>query len=145
MMTQKHEFQIQRTHWARSAPQLQKIRKQVFVHEQKVPEELEWDNLDDAAEHVLVCDSNGSAIATARLLDTGQIGRMAVLTPYRGRGIGHSMLSLLIETARQKGFSQVFVHAQQSALGFYQKHGFEAEGELFMEANIPHLHMILPL
>lgn len=135
----KHSTQI--TQWNEAAEQLRSVRTRVFVEEQKVPESLEWDEQDETAIHVLSVDTNGQGIATARLLRNGQIGRMAVLPQYRGQGLGHEILSMLLGTAKQKGYPRVFLHAQTSAVGFYEKHGFKAQGDVFLEANIPHQHM----
>ena len=84
-------------------------------------------------------------VGTARLLDDGHIGRMAVLRPWRRRGIGSRMLETLIEVARQTGKSGCALNAQTHALGFYERHGFVAEGGIFDDAGIPHRHMKLKL
>ena len=143
MMTLKHSTQISR--WSDSAEQLKAIRTQVFIEEQKVPASLGGDDQDETAIHVLTTDSNGQGLGTARLLPNGQIGRMAVLAQYRRQGLGHEMLMLLLHTARENGYPRVFLHAQTSAVGFYQKHGFIIRGKEFMEADIPHQTMELDL
>jgi len=110
-----------------------------------VPAELEWDGLDPACIHVLAYVNGELPVGTARLLDDGHIGRMAVLRPWRRRGIGSRMLETLIEVARQTGKSGCALNAQTHALGFYERHGFVAEGGIFDDAGIPHRHMKLKL
>jgi predicted GNAT family N-acyltransferase len=127
--------------WSVDRDALKSIRYQVFVDEQKVPVELEWDEYDDTATHFIVTLS-GEAIACARLKDDGQIGRMAVLTEYRNQGIGQQLLRFVIRTAAEKNIDNVYLHAQVSAIPFYEKHGFTPVGEIFYEANIPHREML---
>jgi predicted GNAT family N-acyltransferase len=127
--------------WSVDRDALKNIRYQVFVDEQKVPVELEWDEYDDTATHFIVTLS-GEAIACARLKDDGQIGRMAVLTEYRNQGIGQQLLRFVIRTAAEKNIDNVYLHAQVSAIPFYEKHGFTPVGEIFYEANIPHREML---
>ncbi len=122
-------------------PGIRTIRETVFMAEQGVPEELEWDGLDHEAIHVVARNRNGEVIGTGRLLANGQIGRMAVLPAWRGRGIGSAMLQALLDEARKMGLKRVFLHAQIPALPFYARHGFEAFGETFQDADIPHRAM----
>ncbi len=127
--------------------QLRAIRAEVFIQEQGVPQSLEWDGLDDDAEHFLALDDNGAALGTARLLKTGQIGRMAVLQTHRSRGIGRHLLNAAVQRASDLGMKQVYLHAQQQAEGFYRGAGFAVEGAPFDEAGISHISMrlILPM
>ena len=124
---------------------LRAIRRRVFIEEQGVPEALEWDEIDPECEHVLAFAFDGAAVATARLLPDGHIGRMAVLAPWRGRGIGSAMLNHLVQRARERGFEAARLHAQTHAVGFYARQGFEAIGEEFLEAGIPHYAMVRKL
>ena len=126
--------------WRKENEQLSSVRRQVFIIEQQVPEELEWDEHDETATH-LIASINGKIIGTARLTTTGQIGRMAVLKPYRNQGIGSRLLQLALSTAQHKHYPKVNLHAQLKAIPFYEKHGFTAEGDVFYEANIPHRGM----
>jgi predicted GNAT family N-acyltransferase len=116
------------------------VRYEVFVVEQKVPVELEWDEMDAQCVHALVFDGE-EAVATGRLLPDGHIGRMAVRKPVRGQGIGGMILDALIEQARWRGDRAVMLNAQTHAEPFYARYGFVREGEEFMEAGIPHIHM----
>ncbi len=113
--------------------------------EQGVPEALEWDGLDDQALHLLAEDDEGNAIATARMLADGHIGRVAVILSWRSHGVGKAMLRYLLEIAHQRGYRRVFLDAQVDAIDFYQQLGFTAKGETFMDAGIPHRHMFLDL
>jgi len=117
------------------------IRYRVFVEEQGVPESLEWDGLDNAAIHVLARPTGKPPCATARLLATGQIGRLAVLPDWRGHGLGSALLTALIDAAANRGMQRVFLHAQLPALEFYRRHGFRPEGGEFQEAGILHRRM----
>ncbi len=118
------------------------IRLTVFVNEQRVPEELELDEDDPAAWHAVVLD-HGKAIATGRLLRSGKIGRLAVLKEYRGMGLGGELLKTLLSYGRQEGIKEFFLHAQTSAVDFYERHGFKAIGLPFEEAGIDHIKMLL--
>lgn len=125
------------------------LRVEVFVQEQGVPAELEHDEFDEAATHAVVLDSTGHAVATGRLLLTGQgmakIGRLAVTKSCRGQGLGKLVLVSLVEHAEIAGISSVKLHAQCDAEQFYQRLGFETQGEPFMEAGIKHVLMVRQL
>jgi len=133
------------TTWQEDGKRLQEVRTEVFVHEQGVPLELELDELDPASRHVLAESDQGQAIGTGRLLPDGHIGRMAVLSDWRGRGVGTAMLTELLEMARAAGLDAVVLNAQTHALGFYARFGFEPQGEAFLDAGLPHLSMRLKL
>ncbi|ADU92268.1 GNAT family N-acetyltransferase [Taylorella equigenitalis] len=119
------------------------IRNVVFVEEQKVPVEIELDDMDEKSTHVVAFDDNERPIATARLTPEGLIGRMAVLKEYRGKGIGAVVLNLIIDAAKDVGFKKVSLAAQLQAIGFYENAGFELEkdAQVFYDANIPHKMM----
>jgi predicted GNAT family N-acyltransferase len=134
-------FRVVRADWQRDRERLRQIRTAVFVDEQRVPPELEWDGLDESCLHVLAEDSRGTAIGTGRLLPDGRIGRMAVLPAWRRGGVGGAILSELLRCALQEGLTEVVLNAQTHALGFYAHHGFAAEGELFLDAGIEHRRM----
>lgn len=120
------------------------IRHQVFVIEQGVPEEIEHDALDAQCLHVLAY-WQGVAVGTARLSPGGRIGRMAVLPEYRHFGIGSALLQQLIDAALARGLAEVVLAAQVSAITFYERFGFKAEGTIFEEAGIDHLMMRRPV
>lgn len=136
-------FTIHQATWQQDNAAVSRIRRTVFIEEQRVPEALEWDGLDEEAVHLLAEDEHGEAIATARMLPDGHIGRVAVLKPWRGRGVGKAMMAFLLGLARKQGHRSVFLDAQVDAIDFYRQLGFHAEGEIFMDAGIPHRHMCL--
>lgn len=121
------------------------IRTRVFVEEQGVPAELEWDAADADCWHAVARDAQGVPVGTGRLLPDGHIGRMAVLAEARGSGVGMAILLALIAQARTLGYAEVMLNAQTHAESFYQRAGFVREGEIFMEAGIEHISMRLPL
>ena len=131
--------------WAQEEELLRAVRHAVFVVEQNIPEELEWDDEDAVSVHALARDRDGVPIACGRLLADGRIGRMAVLSGWRGQGVGAAILSLLIEVARDRGDATVRLHAQTHAVPFYAKFGFVPEGDEYLEAGIPHRTMVRPL
>lgn len=135
---------IKKTSFSANRNAIKYIREQVFINEQHVPEVLEWDGLDDDAVQLLVMD-NEQPVATSRMLPDGHIGRMAVMPSYRNQGVGSQMLSTLIDIARHKGLSRVFLSAQVEAIDFYRKHGFTVNGDTYMDAGIPHKDMHLDL
>ena len=90
---------------------------------------------------MLATTPDGTLVGTGRLLRDGRIGRMAVLRPWRGKGAGGALLAELLKMAQAAGLNDLVLHAQTHAMGFYEKHGFVAEGEEFMEAGIPHFAM----
>ena len=117
-----------------------KIRFEVFVDEQNVPEELEIDGLDDEAKHVLAYLDN-EAIGTGRILSDGHIGRIAVLKKHRGLGIGKIMMQSLMQSAEEAKLEKLWLSSQWHARGFYLDLGFQCEGEIYEEAGIDHIKM----
>ncbi|HTS52647.1 MAG TPA: GNAT family N-acetyltransferase [Burkholderiales bacterium] len=134
-------FSVRRADWNRDRHRLRRIRSAVFVDEQRVPPELEWDGLDQSCLHVLAEDSHGTPIGTGRLLPDGHIGRMAVLPAWRRSGVGGAMLSELLRFALAQGLTEVVLNAQAHALGFYARYGFVPEGDAFLDAGIEHRRM----
>jgi len=135
------DFTLRHTSWDQDAALLKTVREEVFIKEQQVPIELEWDDEDKSCLHLLAIDHAEQPIGCARLLDSGQIGRMAVLPSWRGNGVGSALLAELIQTAQAERYPPLFLHAQVHVVAFYQKHGFQCIGEQFMEAGIPHITM----
>lgn len=131
--------------WDTLKEDAQRVRIEVFVIEQNVPVELEWDEGDEVSIHAVAYDEQGHPVATGRLLPDGHIGRMAVCQPMRGRGIGKQVLQELLAQARQEGHTELVLHAQTHAVPFYQQQGFACEGEEFLEADIPHRRMRLKI
>jgi len=143
MMT--NQFRVTRTSWEEQRKDLIRIRTLVFINEQLVPPELEWDGYDNDCWHVIAHTDDNEYIATGRMLYDGHIGRMAVLPEFRSQGIGSAILNELVKIAKQQGLNEVFLHAQTSAIEFYQKHGFIISSDEFMDAGIPHVTMRKPL
>lgn len=131
--------------WDSLRDDAQRLRIEVFVIEQGVPVELEWDEADTVSIHAVAYDEDGQPVATGRLLPDGHIGRMAVRQSLRGSGIGSQVLQNLLGVARREGHRELVLHAQVHAQGFYARHGFVADGELFMEAGIEHCRMLYQL
>ncbi|WP_055565225.1 GNAT family N-acetyltransferase [Streptomyces atriruber] len=134
------------------------VRKDVFVAEQQVPEELEYDEYDAGAVHVLAVREDGVPLGTGRLLtgaaavaknggDTGvgALGRLAVTRAARGLGVGAALVRAIEDAARARGLTAVDLHAQTHALGFYERLGYEVYGPEFPDAGIPHRAMRKPL
>jgi predicted GNAT family N-acyltransferase len=138
-------FTIRIMMWREALPLARPVREKVFVEEQDVPLELEWDEWDEASEHAVALDSAGAAIGTARLLPDGRIGRMAVLKDWRGKGVGAALLLAMLARARERAMPRALLHAQIQAAGFYRRFGFSERGEEFLEAGIPHVEMTLEL
>ena len=126
--------------WAAARAEASRIRLKVFVEEQRVPPEIEMDDMDAACLHALAW-LDDKAVGTGRLLPDGHIGRMAVLAESRALGVGGAMLERLVLEARGKGMREVVLSAQTHAIGFYRRHGFAEEGNVFEEAGIPHQEM----
>ena len=129
--------------WDTYETALSSLRRTVFVEEQGVAEDEEWDGADPDCRHFLAEDADGRPIGTARLMPSGQIGRMAVLVEWRGQGIGARLLKLALDSARASDYPSIFLHAQSHAVGFYERAGFKVTGSAFMEAGIEHREMIL--
>jgi predicted GNAT family N-acyltransferase len=139
------EFIVEPANWSADLTELRAIRTEVFVHEQAVPEDEEWDELDAVSQHVIARDDAGKAIATGRLTPKGTIGRMAVLREWRGKGVGEAVLRVLLEQARARHHEHIEIHAQSHAIAFYERAGFAAHGEEFDECGIAHRHMRIAL
>ena len=135
------DFRVESIEYATGLAELRMVRETVFVHEQRVPPEEEWDALDPLCRHVIARDESGLPIGTGRLTPERRIGRMAVLAEWRGQGVGEAMLAALMVEARKQGWPAVSLNAQVSAEAFYARQGFIPEGERFMEAGIEHQSM----
>ena len=126
--------------WDKARPHAAPIRFEVFVQEQRVPAEIELDEMDAQCVHALAFDE-GKAVGTGRLLPDGHIGRMAVLKAWRGRGVGTALLDALMQKAKELGHREVVLSAQVHAIPFYESHGFHCEGPQYQDAGIAHRDM----
>ena len=136
---------IKQVAWDEYQQPLSNIRETVFIKEQHVPPELEWDEHDADCLHLLACNNNDEGlveyIGTVRMLNDGHIGRMAVLAEWRNQGVGSTLLAKLISIARQQQLEKVYLYAQTSAIEFYLQHQFNIVSDEFMDAGIPHREM----
>ena len=128
--------------WGADARQ---VRTAVFLEEQRIPVDMEWDELDAGAVHAVARNRLGLTVGTGRLLQhapgVSRIGRMAVNRVLRGTNVGRDVLRALMLAATQRGDHAVLLHAQRTAQGFYARLGFEPRGEPFEEAGIVHVEM----
>jgi YbgC/YbaW family acyl-CoA thioester hydrolase len=131
--------------WQTLSHEGRQVRTEVFLEEQRIPVELEWDAWDDVAIHAVARNRLGLAVGTGRLLQhapgVSRIGRMAVNRVLRGSNVGRSLLHALVQAASQRGDHEVLLHAQRTAQGFYARLGFMPRGEPFVEAGIVHIEM----
>lgn len=137
------DFSIIKASWDVEHQQqaLRQLRDSVFIREQHVPEELEWDDEDAASSHFLASDSQGNPLGCVRLTPAGQLSRLCVLESHRNQGVGKALLISAEEQARADGMSEIYLHAQTHATSFYEAAGFTVTGGTFLEADIPHRQM----
>jgi predicted GNAT family N-acyltransferase len=134
---------VQDASWHADRERIEFVRRRVFIEEQGIPEAEEWDDADPVSRHVLAMAGKRDVVGTGRLEPTGKIGRVAVLPQYRGTGVGEAIMGHLVNQATELGFTQVYLHSQATAVGFYERLGFRAEGPEFDEVGIPHRRMCL--
>jgi predicted GNAT family N-acyltransferase len=141
----ENNLKIEIVKWIDGLSQLKNIREKVFIQEQKVTPQLEWDGMDEKAIHFLVFNDK-AAIGCARAIvikDHMQLGRMAVLKEYRGQGIGSALIEKAMTTAKLNQLSAIYISAQCHAIDFYKKFGFEVTSDIYLDAEIPHRDMTL--
>jgi predicted GNAT family N-acyltransferase len=126
--------------WHQDNADIRRVRDAVFVAEQSVPPELEWDAEDGDAIHFLAFEGD-FVVGTARLLPDGEIGRLSVLKDWRGMKVGDALLKAVINEAEQRDLKQQKLSAQVQAVAFYQRFGFTVVSEEFLEAGLPHVNM----
>jgi len=138
-------FTVSLITWHDGEPLLKSIREAVFIREQGVPAELEWDGLDEGCRHALALSHKGDAIGCGRMLANGHIGRISVLPEWRKNKVGTALMEALLDYARSHDYKQVDVDAQVYAIPFYHSFGFKEQGKQFMDAGLPHIKMFLKL
>jgi predicted GNAT family N-acyltransferase len=133
------------------------VRREVFVVEQEIPEELEYDTLDATSTHLVAAAADGSPLGTARLISGAEayeltgvddrvlLGRLAVVKAARGTGLGAALVRAVEEAGRALGAKECELHAQVRAMGFYERLGYVAEGPVYDDAGIPHRTMVRAL
>ncbi len=124
-----------------SCESIRDIRRAVFIDEQRVPADEEWDADDAGAVHFLM-STDGHPVGTARLLPDGHIGRVAIMRDWRGHGLGQALMLEVIRHARRAGIDALALSAQTHALEFYRRLGFVIDSDEYLEAGIPHRHMV---
>ena len=135
------EIHIRLADWQKDNADLRRIRETVFIAEQAVPPELEWDADDLSALHFLALNGD-YAIGTARLLPDGHIGRMSVLKDWRGLKVGDALMQAVIAEAERRGLKAQMLSAQVHATAFYERLGFEIVSGEFLDAGISHVDMV---
>ncbi|MBA4141540.1 MAG: GNAT family N-acetyltransferase [Nitrosospira sp.] len=138
-------YLVRTANWQDDGRALKLIRETVFIGEQGIPPELEWDEFDTNCTHLLAIDTLQNPIGTARLLPAGSIGRMAVLKYWRGKRVGSALMESLLEEALVRQLPLVTLNAQTHAAGFYTRFGFRRVENEFLDAGIPHVRMVLQL
>ncbi len=138
-------FTVSLVCWHDGEPLLKAVREAVFIQEQGIPPALEWDEFDSCCRHALALSHQGDAIGCGRMFKDGHIGRIAVLPVWRKRKVGTAIVEALLEYARAHDYPQVDVDAQTYAIPFYQGLEFVQQGEVFMDAGLPHIKMKLSL
>lgn len=137
------EFSIRQAVWPDDSELMRELRTKVFVLEQGVDKNIEWDGRDHLCQHVIAYSTASEPVGTGRILPSGHIGRIAVLPSWRGKGVGSAILESLISIARNTDADKVYLNSQVRAINFYRRYDFIAEGPVFMEAGIPHQRMNL--
>ncbi len=142
-------IEIRIGNWNELSADACRVRTEVFVHEQGIPLDLVSDAADAGGDHTVARNGLGQVVATGRLIaregGVSQIGRLAVNRSLRGAGVGLKVLQALAGVAKARGDREVMLHAQQSAVGFYEKAGYTVRGEYFEEAGLPHLEFFMSL
>jgi YbgC/YbaW family acyl-CoA thioester hydrolase len=135
--------------WSELGADAKAIRQEVFIQEQGIPADMEWDDADESCLHAVAYNRIGLPLATGRLLEhvpgMAKIGRMAVMQSMRGSGVGRNVLEALMQAARDRGEREAVLHAQLSATPFYQRQGFTVRGPTFDDVGIPHVEMVRTL
>jgi predicted GNAT family N-acyltransferase len=136
--------QILQVNWQDAENELRIIRTKVFIEEQRVAPDFEWDEIDATAVHLLAMLEN-LPIACLRIIKYQKIGRMAVLKDYRAMGLGMALLLEAIKICKKQGTKSIYLTAQTHAIGFYKQAGFKEISGVYQDANIPHVDMQLIL
>ncbi|ENV38442.1 GNAT family N-acetyltransferase [Acinetobacter venetianus] len=137
-------FSVKQGSWDQLQQDAKLIRELVFISEQNIPEQDEWDDQDAISQHFVVYEQK-QPIATARLLVNNSVGRVAVLKTYRGQGIGRLIMLEIIAYAQAQKRPSLQLSSQVHAISFYEKLGFSIQGDEYDECGIPHIEMVMPI
>lgn len=143
-MHQHLDIKIRQVSWQQAESYLREIRTKVFIEEQQVAPDFEWDDIDQSAIHLLAMSEN-QPIACLRIIHYVKIGRMAVLKPWRSLGVGSALLDEAIHICHSHGSQQIRLSAQTHAISFYSQAGFVAISDEYCDVHIPHVDMQLNL
>lgn len=135
------DIRVSTADWHKDNADIRRIRETVFIKEQGVSPEQEWDSDDASATHFLAYEGE-YPVGTARLLPNGCIGRVSVLKDWRGLNIGEALMQAAIGEAERQGLTEQTLTAQTHAAGFYERLGFKVISDEFIEAGIPHIDML---
>ncbi len=138
------QVKISQVTWADAKNDLRTVRTLVFIEEQLVAPDFEWDELDQSSVHLLAKLDN-EPIGCLRIIDYHKIGRMAVLKQYRDNGLGSALLLAAAAICKQHGSKLMELSAQTHAIGFYEKYGFKVTSDIYQDLHIPHVDMQLEL
>jgi predicted GNAT family N-acyltransferase len=138
------KVKIAQVAWLEAEKHLRAVRTPVFIEEQFVAPDFEWDEIDASAVHLLATQNN-QPIACLRIIDFHKIGRMAVLKEWRGMGLGAAILLDAVNICKARGSKSIYLSAQTHAIGFYQRCGFEVTSEVYQDVHIPHVDMQMAL
>ncbi|KAA0943488.1 MULTISPECIES: GNAT family N-acetyltransferase [unclassified Pseudomonas] len=136
-----NKIRVRVADWLKDNAEIRRIREAVFIAEQSVPPELEWDADDAGAVHFLALEGD-FPVGTARLLPSGEIGRVSVLKDWRGLKVGDALMDAVIGEAQKRGQAKQILSAQVHATPFYERLGFKIVSEEFLEVGIPHVDMV---
>jgi len=133
------------TNWQESLDDILNVRHKVFMLEQHFGDQVLCDLKDADSSHLIATNNLNEVVACGRITHKGSIGRIAVLLPYRGLGIGTQILNRLVDIAKQQELSNVSVNAELENQAFYQNHQFSGAGPVFMRQGVPHQKLALKL
>ena len=137
-------YHIDTTGWAESQQKIRSLREKVFVLEWRIPSKLEFDENDAKAHHVIVSDDQGNVIATARLTQSGEIGRIAVSKTHRCLELYKALFARLLDVAVRNNIETVTVRCNLDSVAAMKQRGFTPTGRVFMEAGIPMQRLCIP-
>jgi predicted GNAT family N-acyltransferase len=144
MTSKLNQVKIQQVTWKAAENELRAVRTPVFIQEQFVTPEFEWDDIDASAVHLLAMYEN-QPVACLRIIHYQKIGRMAVIKQWRGIGLGAALLEKAISICKEHGSKNIHLSAQTHAINFYQKAGFTQISAEYTDVDIPHVDMQLDL